>query len=187
MKYCQKCGTANADDARFCSKCGKEFDETVVLPNRDGYNSGQQRTYQSQSSHYDSMGFWEASKVCMKKWVAFSGRATRTEYWNFMLFYLLVFFCALVLLSMSWDRMVNTNDEFASIITAVLCFVIFILIIFLRIASISAAVRRLHDTGRSGWWWWISIIPIIGLIIIIILLCTPSDKYNNQYGPYVVN
>jgi uncharacterized membrane protein YhaH (DUF805 family) len=44
-------------------------------------------------------------------------------------------------------------------------------------------VRRLHDTGRSGWWFWILLVPIIGVIVILVFFCTDSQKEANQYGP----
>lgn len=53
----------------------------------------------------------------------------------------------------------------------------------LILALISAAVRRLHDTGRSGWWYWIGLIPFIGGIWLLVLLVLDGDAGANQYGP----
>ena len=47
----------------------------------------------------------------------------------------------------------------------------------------TAAVRRLHDTGRSAWWLLISIVPLIGSIILIVLLASPGEPNSNRYGP----
>ena len=48
--------------------------------------------------------------------------------------------------------------------------------------SLSCTVRRLHDTGRSGWWYWISIIPLIGAIVLLVFLVADSDQGWNEYG-----
>ncbi len=58
---------------------------------------------------------------------------------------------------------------------------IFGLIMFLP--SISVAVRRLHDTDRSGWWWWLWLIPLIGWIILIIWYATVGTDGPNRFGP----
>jgi uncharacterized membrane protein YhaH (DUF805 family) len=50
------------------------------------------------------------------------------------------------------------------------------------VPGIAVGVRRLHDTGRSGWWWLIALIPVIGTIWIIVLFAIPGDQAANQYG-----
>ncbi|MNZ89121.1 Inner membrane protein YhaI [compost metagenome] len=49
--------------------------------------------------------------------------------------------------------------------------------------SLALVVRRLHDTGRSGWWVLIGFIPLIGFIVLLVFMCTDSDPDTNQYGP----
>src|SRR4051794_8393565 len=49
--------------------------------------------------------------------------------------------------------------------------------------SIAVTVRRLHDTGRSGWWILISLIPIIGGIVLLVFMVLDSEPGVNQYGP----
>jgi len=53
----------------------------------------------------------------------------------------------------------------------------------LLVPSIAVGVRRLHDTGRSGWWLLITLIPLIGAIVIIVFLIQDSVPGDNQYGP----
>lgn len=54
--------------------------------------------------------------------------------------------------------------------------------LFILIPSLAVAVRRLHDTGRSGWWILIGLIPIIGAIILILFDCQDSQENENKYG-----
>ncbi len=51
------------------------------------------------------------------------------------------------------------------------------------VPSIAVTVRRLHDTGRSGWWILIGLIPIVGTIILIVFLVQDSKPGSNEYGP----
>lgn len=44
-------------------------------------------------------------------------------------------------------------------------------------------VRRLHDTGRSGWWWLIAFLPVLGAIVLFVFMCLDSQPGENKYGP----
>lgn len=100
-----------------------------------------------------------------KKYAEFSGRATRTQYWMFILFFMIIYFVLALI------------DVFAG--TMVLAF-IFNVAVFLP--SIAIAARRLHDTGRTGWWQLIVLIPLIGAIVLIIFFVQDSVE-ENEYGP----
>lgn len=108
----------------------------------------------------------------ISKYAVWKGRATRSEYWYFILFTLLITIGLTVL-----DIMVGTFDEATGqgIISG-----LFSLFIFLP--SLAVFVRRLHDTGRSGWWFWIALIPLIGLIVLLVFLCGDSQNDTNEYG-----
>ena len=56
-------------------------------------------------------------------------------------------------------------------------------ILALIIPYLSAAARRLHDTGRSGKWYFIGFVPYIGGFILLLLLVVDSQKEANQWGP----
>ena len=101
----------------------------------------------------------------LKKYADFEGRATRKEYWMFILFYLILYVVLVVIDSSMESLLLST-----------------IFSLGLLVPSISVAARRLHDTGRSGWWQLISLIPIIGTIIVIIFLVQDSHE-ENKYGP----
>jgi uncharacterized membrane protein YhaH (DUF805 family) len=103
----------------------------------------------------------------LKNYAGFSGRARRTEYWMFFLINFIII-VALELIGMA----VKVITILAGIYgLAVL------------IPSLAVGVRRLHDTGRSGWWLLIGIIPVIGTIILIVFLATDGQPGDNQYGP----
>ena len=102
----------------------------------------------------------------LKKYATFTGRATRAEFWYFILFNTIVSFILAIL-----DGIFGTNGVFYGIyVLAVL------------IPTLAVEVRRLHDIGKSGWWLLISMIPIIGIIVLIVWFATDS-KEDNQYGP----
>lgn len=101
----------------------------------------------------------------LKQYASFTGRATRKQYWMFVLFYLIFYIVAVVI-----DMVLGTM------------FITPVFALGLLIPSIAIAARRLHDTGRSGWWQLIVLIPLIGPIILLVFLVQDSRE-SNQYGP----
>ena len=100
----------------------------------------------------------------LKKYADFEGRARRKEYWMFILMYL-IFAVVLTVI----DQMLGMN------------FLGLIYSLALLLPSISIGVRRLHDTGRSGWWLLLGLIPLIGSIVLIVFFVQDSHE-NNAYG-----
>lgn len=98
----------------------------------------------------------------------FSGRSSRSEYWWF---YLFTFLLGIVINILSFSL-----GEFMTVVG-------WIVDIALLLPSLGLAVRRLHDTDRSGWWLLIGLIPIVGIIILIVFFCQDSQMYPNEYGP----
>ncbi len=90
------------------------------------------------------------------------GRTTRREYWMFYLFHVIVLALCLLL-----DVYVGQNNGFPLFYTAY--------ILFAFIPNITVAVRRMHDSGRSGWW---VIVPVVNLVF----LCWDSQLGSNEYG-----
>lgn len=116
------------------------------------------------------MTFAQSVTTCFKKYATFSGRAKRSEYWWFVLF---SYVGSLVISTVEGAINSSAPGEVALLSLA------FMLGTFLP--SLSVAVRRLHDKGRSGWWWWIWMVPIVGLIILIYWLATEGDPGPNEY------
>lgn len=101
------------------------------------------------------MGFFGAIKSVLGNYANFSGRARRSEYWWWFLFTLL--WC--------WIPILN---------------ILLALVFF--IPALAVAIRRLHDTGRSGWWILLAFIPLIGAIVLLIFYCTDSQSGENKWG-----
>ena len=131
------------------------------------------------------MSFAEAIKTCFKKYADFSGRASRPEFWWFVLFYYLVILLPVVPWIAIDARSVNQAPiEDPGTTTAVAVFGVLVVVVFLAllIPYLAAGVRRLHDTGKSGWWWLISFVPF-GSIVLIVFLVLEGNPGWNQYGP----
>ncbi|MGW1883523.1 DUF805 domain-containing protein [Streptomyces sp. NPDC001970] len=101
----------------------------------------------------------------LKNYAGFGGRARRKEYWMFVLFNVIF---AAVLLGIGFA--IESQIPYAIYILATL------------IPALAAAVRRLHDTGRSGWWLLISFVPLVGGIILLVFLASDGKPEENQYG-----
>lgn len=107
------------------------------------------------------------------KYADFSGRARRTEYWMFMLFHILTIFI-LAFLSGALNQL---GLEFIGLTGLV----IYVLLSFIPALSIS--IRRLHDTGKSGWFYLLTFIPYVGGLILLIFTVQDSEYVSNQWGP----
>ena len=116
------------------------------------------------------MDFGQAIVTNFKKYVTFSGRASRSEYWFWVLFTLIG-----GIVTATLDYAMFSENDFASPLNS-----IFNLICFLP--SLAVGIRRLHDIGRTGWWVLIAF-TIIGIIVLIVWACQKSDTGPNAYGP----
>ena len=107
-----------------------------------------------------------------KNYITFTGRSRRAAYWMFVLFNLIAVILANVI-----DNVLGLAGQggYGPIS------MIYGLAVFLP--GLALAIRRLHDTGRSGWWMLIGFIPLIGLIVLIIFFVQDSHPGTNQYGP----
>ena len=106
--------------------------------------------------------------VLKNKYAQFDGRATRSEYWYFVLFSFIAYIVAGFL------------DGFLFNLTGGLPILTIILGLGLLVPSIAVGVRRLHDIGKSGWWYLIAIVPIVSLILIAFFVM--DSKEDNVYG-----
>ncbi len=109
--------------------------------------------------------------AALKKYAVFSGRAQRKEYWFFALFNIIIVF-ALGLLEGALGIAPESDESVLAMV--------YVLAILLPIYAVS--VRRLHDTGRSGWWFLIGFIPLVGIIILLVFMIEDGELGQNAYG-----
>jgi uncharacterized membrane protein YhaH (DUF805 family) len=106
----------------------------------------------------------------LKKYAVFTGRASRKEFWMFVLVNIIMFVIFGILTKIP--------------ILKVLFWIVLILyIIAIIIPSIAAGIRRLHDINQSGWPMLLCIIPVVNVIAVFLLCVIEGNQDDNQYGP----
>ncbi len=115
--------------------------------------------------------FKEAVSRVFNKYAQFNGRASRAEFWWFMLFCVIVGFIFGILTSIS--------SVFAYISY------LFNLAVFIPVLAVSW--RRLHDIDKAGGWWFINFVPLVGFIIFIIWCAKPGVPQANRFGEVPAN
>ena len=119
------------------------------------------------------MDFQTSIKTCFNKFAVFSGRASRSEFWFFVLFGFLGGIIAAIIDVMILGYPFEENGPINLIFSVALI-----------VPSISVAARILHDINKSGWWQllWIT---IIGGILLIIWHATEGENKKNKFGPSI--
>jgi uncharacterized membrane protein YhaH (DUF805 family) len=110
----------------------------------------------------------------LQQYADFAGRARRTEFWMFTLFSVIISIVLGLL-----DNLLGLT--FVSGTTSGWLGLIYSLAVLLP--SLGVSVRRLHDTGRSGWWLLIGLVPIVGAIVLIVFWATAGNPGPNAHGP----
>lgn len=126
------------------------------------------------------MGLTESVKSVFGKYATFSGRATRSEYWYFVLFNILLEVCLLLLCVIGGVVLDGMSGAVVGLSVCAALLGLYSLGAF--IPSLAVIVRRMHDTGRSGWFIFLPLVPLIGSIILLVFLITDSAP-DNKYGP----
>jgi uncharacterized membrane protein YhaH (DUF805 family) len=116
------------------------------------------------------LSFNESVGTCFRKYFDFSGRARGSEYWYFFLFSFLVGWIAVFLDTGLFGTAFEDYGPL-NMITSVGLF----------IPSISAASRRLHDSGKSGW-WQLLYLTVIGVFLLLYWLIRKGDDNENSYN-----
>jgi uncharacterized membrane protein YhaH (DUF805 family) len=105
-----------------------------------------------------------------------SGRSRRKEYWLF------VVFCVAAYFPLGWleqqPHLILGYDRTGDFPLLKLAFGAYSLLPFLCVT-----VRRLHDTGRSGWWTLLYLVPFLGWVVLLYFMVLEGDEGLNQYGP----
>lgn len=104
----------------------------------------------------------------LKKYAEFNGRARRMEYWMFTLFNFIIAFVLNILVGVVGEPMLVALPALYGL--------------FVFIPGIAVTVRRLHDTGRSGWWILIVFVPLIGGLVLLVFMIIEGEAGDNAYG-----
>ena len=110
------------------------------------------------------MTLGESISTCFKKYFVFKGRASKSEFWWFQLIWTASFILAFVF----------GSESLSAFLLGI------VIIIFIPLWAVG--VRRLHDTGRSGFHYLWSAVPFIGSLIVLALMLADGTKGRNQYG-----
>ncbi len=100
------------------------------------------------------------------KYVTFSGRARRKEYWMFMLFYIIVYIVLMII-----DVLIGTSGILSGLFA-----------LGTLLPSLAVAARRLHDVNKSGWWQLLYLIPFGGFVVLYFLVSRGTEG-ENRFGP----
>ena len=197
---CPQCGNDNPADAQFCGGCGVSLSASTVSGTRIA-------SYES-----PMVSFPEAIKLGFKNYANFGGRATRAEYWWWLLFTVLAGIVLAIV-----DTLTLTMGMFGD--SGLLGFLFELAIL---VPSFALGVRRLHDINRTGWWLLLflggfpiaaigggillvsfflldnfliltvlgfatvigfGILGLIGIIVLIVWAIKQGDEGPNKYGP----
>jgi uncharacterized membrane protein YhaH (DUF805 family) len=123
------------------------------------------------------MSFAEAVKSFWSRYTMFKGRSRRSEYWFIQLFLILTNLAAaaidLALMDGDVDRFIaNGGGGILGLIW----------ILVTIVPALAVLVRRLHDTGKSGWWALIGLVPLVGGVVLFVFSVLDSTAGENQYG-----
>ena len=163
MAYCTNCGTDLASGVSYCASCGTaaspEMSSTSAdLPPAAYYGA----PGASQTPASGLRAPVDAVSTCFSKYVDFSGRATRAEFWWWVL---IMEFVVPVL------GLLMYPEPFPIVMLATF------------LPGIAVAARRLHDIDKSGWWQLIGFVPLIGWLVLIIFYAKRGSPGTNSYGP----
>jgi len=112
------------------------------------------------------------------RYAKFSGRATRSEFWYFVLFYVVIVIVMKLLDTYAINPLLGSTPEEA----AQGGFLQVLFALALLVPSITVSVRRLHDIGKSGWWILLALIPLVGVLVLLYFYVIDSQSGSNMHG-----
>ena len=125
------------------------------------------------------VGFGEAIKSGLRNWLVYRGRASRSAYWWFILFAVLLTVAVDVIVFVTLSAPAGPAGVRA--LTTVVSLLVVLFGIYLDLAMLALLVRRLHDIGSSGWWVLIGLVPFAGAIILLVFTLSEGTPGPNRY------
>ena len=123
----------------------------------------------------------------LRKYADFTGRARRMEFWLFWLLLIgiqIVFSILIGMVAGPTAAAADPTDPLAMLNgpAKALYGLFFLVMLGLLVPSLAVAMRRLHDTNRTGWWLLIGLIPFLGALVLIIFYLLDGTPGPNKYG-----
>jgi uncharacterized membrane protein YhaH (DUF805 family) len=115
----------------------------------------------------------------LRKYTVFDGRARRKEYWMYTLVNILIGVAYMIVATLAIALLGRTGNASAAILIFAPLW-LYSLAVF--IPGLAVTVRRLHDTGRSGWWILILLVPFAGSVVLLVFMCLDSEPGPNLHG-----
>ena len=132
------------------------------------------------------MSYMEAIKSGFSNYAKFNGRASRSEFWWFVLFMVVVYAVLYALLGLFGGlNTTDANGELTVSISGVPFFILAVVWLIFLLPILGLQWRRLHDANRSGAWWLLNFVPFVGGIVLLIFFATPGTEGDNRFGPPV--
>ena len=113
--------------------------------------------------------------VMKNKYATFTGRARRKEFW--------MYFLVVAIIEIALSIILSILGLIGGVFVIIGSFITVLFGLVIIIPTLALWMRRLHDTGKSGWWLLINIIPVVGSIVLLIFALLDSQPGDNKYGP----
>ena len=125
------------------------------------------------------MTFTQSISTVFSNYVTFSGRASRSEFWWWIVFCILVGLVTGLLDTILFNQGGSPHGDsgvgFFAPINSLASLILFL-------PGLAVSIRRLHDSNKSGWWWLVVFVPILGILLLIFWYTQPSTPGSNRFG-----
>lgn len=129
------------------------------------------------------MGFTDAVRSCLVRYAELTGRARRSECWWFLLATTAGYVAVAVVGAFLAGALGASNSIVGGVVVSVLSVVYALVGLALVLPTVAVAVRRLHDTDRSGAWALLGVVPLVGTFLLAVLLYPVGTAGPNRFGP----
>ena len=176
-KFCPNCGGATVPNAAFCNVCGASLSGDGSA---NPYDAGAPLNETAYYGDGATVGpsFWGAFAHGVKHYADFSGRANRTEWWGYIVVYMLVLFLGAI---------VAAGVAAAAELELALYGALFLFLAPLVIPTWAVQFRRMHDVGASGLWLLLTLLPFVGgfcsLGLCVVMGFIGGTPGENRFGP----
>jgi uncharacterized membrane protein YhaH (DUF805 family) len=126
----------------------------------------------------DPVGFGEAIRYGLRNWLVYRGRASRSAYWWFTLFVVIVEFVFDLIVT---GLAAAPASRVTTVLLALAVLADAVAVVCLGMAGLALLVRRIHDIGRPGWWVLVGLVPIAGAIILLVFALCEGTPGPNRY------